>query len=441
MIDQEPKILVGILERRRQIQGRLNGTFHTDQTQPCNGHFTASAAQGEVILSGAGISEIRQRKQIGLIAEQNSTFMLSGVTIGIDFHWQKQEDLVFQGNVIILAHEDDTLTVINEIALEDYLTSVISSEMNESAPPELLKAHAIMSRSWLASMLQRKEAVAEQIKSSDHATDEVIRWYDREDHRYFDVCADDHCQRYQGITSAASGRPAEAVALTRGLFLVFDGSVCNARYYKACGGLTENFETAWEDIRVPYLTSISDSPIQYETVHTEEEAKTWLLAAPDAYCNVPDTTILRQVLPAFDQSTSDFFRWQVEYTREELEMILREKSGIDFGILLDLIPLSRGPSGRIFRLKIKGTKRTVVVGKELEIRRWLSRSHLLSSAFIVFAEKTDSEIPSRFTLRGGGWGHGVGLCQIGAAVMAVKGFSAEEILKHYFRDTQLQKQY
>jgi len=297
-----------------------------------------------------------------------------------------------------------------------------------------------MSRSWLTAMLQRKEA-ALSTGERDGSANEIIRWYGREDHRDFDVCADDHCQRYQGITRASSGRPARAVAETRGLFLVFDGVVCDARYYKACGGLTDNFENAWEDRHVPYLTSITDGPSACKPVQTEEDALNWLLASPDAYCNVGDREILRQILPAFDQSTGDFFRWQVTYTRLELEQILREKSGIDFGTLTDLIPLSRGPSGRIFRLMVKGTKRTVVVGKELEIRRWLSRSHLLSSAFIVSVERKDSGIPDHIILKGGGWGHGVGLCQIGAAVMALKGFSAVDILRHYFRNTRIQKLY
>jgi stage II sporulation protein D len=440
MIDREPILTVGLMERRPQVQGRLNGTFRSAQGEGYTGRFTASATGNKVIFSTEGGSKIVRPKEIEFIAEDQASFLVAGVTIGIDFHWQREDDLVFQGGLRLLAHEDDTLTVINKIGLENYLASVIASEMSETAPPELLKAHAIMSRSWLTAMLQRKEPAA-RIEEQDDSANEIIRWYGREDHRDFDVCADDHCQRYQGITRTSSGRPAQAVAETRGLFLVFDGAVCDARYYKACGGLTDNFENAWEDRHVPFLTSITDGPSSHQPIQAEEDASKWLLASPDAYCNVADKEILRQILPAFDQSTGDFFRWRVTYTREELELILREKSGIDFGTLTDLIPLSRGPSGRIYRLMVKGTKRTVVVGKELEIRRWLSRSHLLSSAFVVFTENEDDGIPNRFILKGGGWGHGVGLCQIGAAVMALRGFSATDILHHYFRGTQIRKLY
>ncbi len=441
MIDREPQISVGLMERQPRIKGRLNGIFHTDRGLQFTGDFQVHASQGSVVLSLASGQEIKGPQKIALTVSGKASFMLAGVTIGIDFHWQQKENLEYRGNLKILAHEDDTVTVVNEILLEDYLASVISSEMSESAPLEFLKAHAIMSRSWLAAMLLKREASVEESGSSMPSPDEIVRWYSREDHRHFDVCSDDHCQRYQGITRSASGRPAEAAAETRGRFLVFEGKICDARYYKACGGLTENFETAWEDKHIPYLTSIADSPVRHKPIRTEEEARDWFLSSPEAYCHVTDTAVLCQVLPAFDQSTGDFFRWQVVYVRADLEKILRDKSGIDFGTLTDLVPLSRGPSGRIVRLKIKGTKRTVVVGKELEIRRWLSPSHLLSSAFIVRTERDTAGVPERFILIGGGWGHGVGLCQIGAAVMALKGFSAEEILAHYFMNTGIEKLY
>ena len=269
----------------------------------------------------------------------------------------------------------------------------------------------------------------------------MIRWYDREDHDLFDVCADDHCQRYQGIRKIVSAQAEEAVRETFGRVIAYQGEICDARYSKACGGLTEDFDTAWEDKRVPYLTSISDAPVPHPPIGTEEEAARWILSGPEAYCHTTDERLLEKILPAFDRETKDFFRWTVEYSREELEEILREKSGIDFGDLQEIIPLRRGPSGRIRQLKIVGSKKSMVVGKELEIRRWLSRSHLYSSAFVVKAKQGPRGKAERFTFQGAGWGHGVGLCQIGAAVMAARGFSAEEILKHYFRGVEIRKIY
>jgi SpoIID/LytB domain protein len=263
----------------------------------------------------------------------------------------------------------------------------------------------------------------------------VIRWYDREEHALFDVCADDHCQRYQGITRIVSKQAEEAVRETQGIVITYQDKICDARYSKACGGLTENFDTAWDDKRVPYLESISDAPISHHPLRTEGEASTWILSAPDAYCNTNDERLLEKILPDLDRETKTFFRWRVEYSRTELEEILREKSGLNFGTLKEIIPITRGPSGRILRLKIIGSKRSMIVGKELEIRRWLSRTHLYSSAFVVTAEG------GRFIFHGAGWGHGVGLCQIGAAVMATKGFSTEEILKHYFQGVEIRKVY
>ena len=263
----------------------------------------------------------------------------------------------------------------------------------------------------------------------------MIRWYDREDHDLFDVCADDHCQRYQGITKIVSQQAEEATRETRGRVITYQSEICDARYSKCCGGLTEDFETAWDNRGVPYLESISRRIyIFHQPIRTEEEARRWILSTPETYCNTREKALLDKVLSDFDRKTETFFRWTVEYRREELEEILREKSGFDFGTLHDIVPLRRGPSGRISRLRIVGSKKSMVVGKELEIRRWLSRSHLYSSAFVVTFEA------GRVILDGAGWGHGVGLCQIGAAVMAT-GFSAEEILKHYFRNIEIRKVY
>jgi SpoIID/LytB domain protein len=268
-----------------------------------------------------------------------------------------------------------------------------------------------------------------------------MRWYDREDHRDFDVCADDHCQRYQGVSKIVSSAAARAVDETRGVFLVYNNELCDARFSKSCGGISEAFENAWEDAKIPYLQPVSDAAIEHPLIRLEAQAERWILSSPEAYCNTKDGNVLRQILPSFDQETTDFFRWKVEYKREELEALLAAKSGINFGKLLDLIPIQRGCSGRIIKLKIAGSEKSIIVGKELEIRRWLSKSHLYSSAFIVRTERDEQGIPTKFILHGAGWGHGVGLCQIGAAVMATKGFKAEEIVKHYFQNAELRKLY
>jgi SpoIID/LytB domain protein len=293
-------------------------------------------------------------------------------------------------------------------------------------------------------MLKRQAVVKNADIPSKRGTEienEIIRWYDREDHSLFDVCADDHCQRYQGISKIISTSVEKAINATRGTFLIYNEEICDARYSKACGGRTELFENCWENTPIPYLQSISDSVKAYPPVMKDEDAERWILSSPDVYCNTSESKILRQVLPSFDQETTDFFRWKVEHKREELEEIIHSKSGIDFGTLMDLIPMKRGPSGRINSLKIVGTKHTMTVGKELEIRKWLSKSHLYSSAFIVRIERGTNNIPIRFTLFGAGWGHGVGLCQIGASVMAMKGYKAEDILKHYFPGAKLQTLY
>jgi SpoIID/LytB domain protein len=373
-----------------------------------------------------------------------ATCTLCNVTIGIHFHWERKEDQTFKGNLRFLTDANGTVSAINEIGVEQYLPSVISSEMNAEAPLELLKAHAITSRSWLAAMLERQKKfknVRMPSQRSQETKDEILRWYDREDHTHFDVCADDHCQRYQGITKVIAMSAKEAVSATRGQFLVYKNEICDARFSKACGGRTELFEHTWEETPIPYLQSVSDSAQAHPQILNEADAERWILSSPDAYCNTSDGGILKQVLPSFDQETTGFFRWKVEYTQEQLVHILYTKSEIDFGMVMDLVPLLRGPSGRMYKLKVVGNKRTIIVGKELEIRRWFSKSHLYSSAFIVKTERDAKGIPAKFTLFGAGWGHGVGLCQIGAAVMAARGYKAEEIVKHYFRKSELKKLY
>lgn len=441
---QEPEIKVGVIEGVREITGRFNGPFHLNDGQTFSGPYSVNTTEGRMIFADAAGKRIDQQKELCFKPMEGATFSLADVTIGVRFHWERKQAQTFQGDLLLLEKPGGTLAAINRLHLEDYLSSVISSEMSATAPLELLKAHAVISRSWLLAMLKRQGKTKNKgadVRQASLKAGEIIRWYGREDHALFDVCADDHCQRYQGITKIISQHVAEAVQSTRGVFLVYDHEICDARYHKACGGRTDNFENTWEDIPVPYLSSIADAKDPHDPIGAEAAAEKWVFTRPDAYCNTTDSLLLQQILPDFDRETADFFRWQVIYRREELEAILKEKSGIDFGFLQGLVPLERGPSGRIIRLRIEGSKQTVIVGKELEIRRWLSRSHLYSSAFCVSMERDSSGLPVYFILHGAGWGHGVGLCQIGAAVMATKGYQAEDILKHYFHGAELKKLY
>jgi SpoIID/LytB domain protein len=431
----QPLITVGLMDRQTEIAGTLNGYFRGDGPSPVSGRFSARIEKGKILLTEESLGELARSPSIRLTAEQGSTFSLFNVPIGIGFHWERREPQTFQGNLIFQVRREGTMALVNEISLEDYLTSVISSEMSADAPTEFLKAHAILSRSWLLSGLGQRGKMAEtSVQMEKPGTEEIIRWYEREDHDLFDVCADDHCQRYQGVTKI-SARVEQAVQETNGKVITFRDEICDARYSKCCGGLTENFDTAWGNRRIPYLASISDASVTHRPIETEGEASAWTLSESSAYCHTMEENLLEKILPGSDLETVNFFRWTVQYSRQELEGILREKSGIDFGWLKEIIPLRRGPSGRISRLKIVGSKRSVIVGKELEIRRWLSPSHLYSSAFVVDAQA------NQFTFHGAGWGHGVGLCQIGAAVMASRGFSAEEILKHYFLGVGIKKIY
>ncbi len=440
MIDREPKIKVALLQNYRASTITLNGDFYLTGRQITAKSLNIANRAGNVILSSASGEELASQKEIKLAACGQSTFTLD-VKIGIGFHWQRICQQTFCGSIIALANPDFSFHLINVIPLEDYLTSVISSEMSAQAPLEFLKAQAITARSWLVAMLTRKKRNANSLPPDQTEDKEIIRWHDTNDHSFFDVCADDHCQRYQGLSQITSADVKTAIAATRGVYLVSNNKICDARYYKACGGRTEIFPTAWEDKTFPYLQSVTDHSTDYAAIASEDDAGKWLRDKPAAYCNTQDKELLGKILPSFDQETMNFYRWQVSYAREELEEILQKKSGIDFGTLRNLIAVKRGPSGRISKLKIEGTKRTVIVGKELEIRSWLSPSHLLSSAFVVATELSPNGVIERFVLDGGGWGHGVGLCQIGAAVMAEKGFCAEDILAHYFSGAKLQKLY
>jgi stage II sporulation protein D len=368
------------------------------------------------------------------------------VTIGKGFHWQRTQSQEFEGE-LQLQSDLQGLAVVNELPLEAYLTSVISSEMSASCPSALLEAHAIVSRSWLLAQPRggTPAVAAASPPVAPSAEVEIVRWYDRESHANFDVCADDHCQRYQGATRAFSPAVFEAVRTTAGRVLVFEGEVCDARYSKCCGGMTEVFPTAWAERDVRYLQSVYDGPDTPRGfdlgLQDEAAAERWIRGQPEAYCRRSDPVFLAAVLPGFDQETRDFFRWEILYSREELEEIVHARVSRELGRLISLQPLERGPSGRIRRLRIVGEERSLVIGKELEIRRALARTHLLSSAFLVQPEDVHDGLPARFRLIGAGWGHGVGLCQIGAASMAERGASHETILGHYFRGSELGRLY
>lgn len=359
----------------------------------------------------------------------DDSFSLMDVVIGVNFHWQRLETQTFRGSLRLLA-DGGKIWAVNDLPVEDYLESVISSEMSAQSSLPLLMAHAVISRSWLMSQIDGNTAPNTQASHGDA----FIRWYDHTDHTLFDVCADDHCQRYQGITKETSPNVAEAIRRTRGELLTYGDEICDARFSKCCGGAMEEFQYCWDDTPKPYLKGIGDTPEEtIPDLTVEENARQWILSSPESFCNTTDKRILSQVLNDYDQETTDFYRWRVSYTQEELSKLVEKKLGAGLGTITDMRPLKRGTSGRICELRITGTKKTIVVGKELEIRRALSESHLYSSAFVV--EKQGDT----FTLIGAGWGHGVGLCQIGAAVMGDKGYAYDEILRHYYPGAEIEK--
>lgn len=451
----EPQIVVGILSGK-EIQFSFPDEFISSDGMAISGIQQAVYRKGKIYW------QEKEYDELSFIPRQNTSsfFELQDVTIGINFHWERKEVQRFKGELKIIV-EDDKLTAINIISIEDYLTSVISSEMSATASLELLKAHAVISRSWLLNKLRvvnklRVEngelRVTMQPDNAAHSplstlNSQLIKWYDHEAHKNFDVCADDHCQRYQGITRASTPQAVEAVSATRGEVLIYEGKICDARFSKCCGGAFEEFQNCWENVRHPYLIGQRDSQTENKLpdLTVEAEADKWIRTSPVAFCNTQDKKILSQVLNNYDQETADFYRWKVSYSQEELSELIHKRSDIDFGKIIDLIPIERGTSGRLVRLKIVGTLRTLTIGKELEIRRTLSTSHLYSSAFVVDKEykeeEEEQEIPSRFILTGAGWGHGVGLCQIGAAVMGEQGYKYEEILSHYYPGSTIERQY
>lgn len=431
--DSQPTIQVGIL-KQTEIKFILRGEFVVNGgTEIVSGEGSVALSDGKILYKGN-----RYDSLLFSSADEESSFDLVDVVIGIHFHWERKETQRFKGALKFILL-DGELQAINIVPTEDYLTSVISSEMSATSSLELLKAHAVISRSWLLNKLE--DRLEEKHSDAMVITDEkIIRWYDHQDHTHFDVCADDHCQRYQGITKASTQAVREAIKATFGEVLTYDGKICDARFYKACGGATELFENCWEEVHHPYLLPVADAAnLTLPDLTQEAEARKWILSAPTAYCNTTDRLVLSQVLNNYDQETPDFYRWRVAYSQKELSELIGEKMGIDFGEIVDLIPLKRGASARIIELKVVGTKRTVVIGKELEIRKALSKSHLYSSAFVVDKEENDGSV--RFVLRGAGWGHGVGLCQIGAAVMASQGIGYQTILSHYYPHSELTKRY
>lgn len=436
-LNATPKISVGILHTE-EIRFRLMGTFSFEGKEFTNLRAIVKRSDDKILFQPEGAPEEVILKSLYFQAkDENCSILIEEVIIGVNFHWERKEDQTFKGDLKIIK-EFEKLTAVNVLSLEDYLESVIASEMSATASESLLKAHSVISRSWLLAQLSKQKSLEEDYQSICETATEYIRWYDREDHLLYDVCADDHCQRYQGTTKVSTGRAVEAVRETRGEVLLYGEEICDARFSKCCGGVVETFENVWEPKPKGYLVSLFDGENEDVTdyILTEESsAEQFILSFPDAFCNTRDAKILSEVLNDYDQETPDFFRWEVSYTVEELSELIKERSGIDFGRIVDLIPVERGFSGRLIRLKIVGTKKTLIVGKELEIRKILSKSHLYSSAFVV--EKTES----RFILKGAGWGHGVGLCQIGAAVMGAKGYNYREILLHYFKNVTIEKLY
>lgn len=441
-MESSPNVHIGIVKRDK-LSFKLAGKFKISETgQNCYNVCQASIKNGAIELNTENGTQTFG-KEVSFIPCNLSAdhFEIKSVTIGIDFHWEQEEDQKFQGALKLLL-VDGAIQAINILPIENYLVSVISSEMSANSSLNLLKAHAVISRSWLLAQIEKQKNLSRKETNYNpiHKTEtEYLRWYDREDHTHFHVCADDHCQRYQGITRAHNPQVIKAVQETVGQVLKYQDAICDARFSKSCGGVAELFENCWEPVPHPYLTAVIDSPepniVLSSDLTLEKNAEQFIHSEPKAFCNTTDALILSQVLNDYDQSANGFFRWKLEYSKEELSALVFKKSGIDFGTLTDLIPVERGTSGRLVKLKIVGTKKELIVGKELEIRRWLSPTHLYSSAITI--EKIDN----KFIIRGAGWGHGVGLCQIGAAVMGEKGYSSNEILMHYYRGATIEKEY
>jgi len=443
---EEPLISVGILVDKK-LKFELYGDFTVlGSEETFSGVFTAELKNDKIVCkSKKNKIEIENDLTFQPANPISESFLIRDVIIGLKFHWERREKQRFNFSLKLVKDKDEIIA-INVLPLEKYLTSVISSEMSTKSSIELLKSQAVVARSWILAQMEKINDVVlseENSKPIVEFGDEVIKWYDREDHKLFNVCADDHCQRFQGVTKIISESAFIAIEQTKGIVLLSNSKICDTRYSKCCGGITESFENVWEAVRYNYLDSVIDYKYEPEIYKIdfskEENARKWILENPPAYCNTTDAKILSHILVDYDRETRDFYRWKIEYEQNELAQIIQDKTGIDFGDIIDLIPVERGKSARLVRLKIIGTKKTLIIGKELEIRRVLSKSHLYSSAFVV--EKAGDDIPTKFILSGAGWGHGVGLCQIGAAVMAEMGYNFDEILLHYFSDASLKRIY
>ena len=438
---KQPDVTVGIVSAQK-IHFSLNKPYLA-KGEKVLGEQVVEFSEGGVLWNGNQYSQLTFHPQ-----SADASFSLSDVTIGVNFHWERKETQTFLGTLRFVV-ESDKIVAINELPVEKYLESVISSEMSATSSLELLKAHAVISRSWLLAQMQKRREVAESgnnFFSFTKKEDTLIRWYDREDHTLFDVCADDHCQRYQGITKETSPHVAEAIRQTKGQILMDGEEICDARFSKCCGGITEEFQYCWEDTPKTYLTAVRDIALGVEhtlpNLTNEEEAEKWIRFNPPAFCNTQDKKILSEVLNDYDQETVNFYRWKETLSQEKLQQLIADKLKMDLGAILDMKAVERGTSGRISKLQIIGTEKTFTIGKELEIRRTLSDSHLLSSAFVVDKyDKDEQGVPQRFELIGAGWGHGVGLCQIGAAVMGEQGYHYDAILLHYYQGAEIKKLY
>ena len=434
----EPHVAVGIVNGKK-IDFILNKPYRQGDAM-VSGKQSVSYVNGAVVWNGQRYKELVFKPQ-----NDGDSFSLEDVTIGVNFHWERKETQTFLG-ILRFVVNGTAIWAINELPVESYLESVISSEMSATSSLRLLEAHAVISRSWLLAQIENRYSAHKgqtSIYSCITGKDKMIKWYDRQDHTLFDVCADDHCQRYQGITKETSAHVAEAIAHTRGQVLMSEGKICDARFSKCCGGAMEEFQYCWEDSPKPYLKAIGDT--MEETIPdltVEANAEKWIRTSPESFCNTQDKRILSQVLNDYDQETTDFYRWRVDYTQTQLSQLVNSKLDMDFGQILDLVPVERGKSGRLCQLKIVGTKHALTIGKELEIRRVLSTSHLYSSAFVVDKEGVCADgAPEIFHIIGAGWGHGVGLCQIGAAVMGEEGYAYDRILAHYYPGAELKKLY
>lgn len=438
---KQPDVTVGIVSAQK-IHFSLNKPYLA-KGEKVLGEQVVEFSEGGVLWNGNQYSQLTFHPQ-----SADASFSLSDVTIGVNFHWERKETQTFLGTLRFVV-ESDKIVAINELPVEKYLESVISSEMSATSSLELLKAHAVISRSWLLAQMKKRREVAESgnnFFSFTKKEDMLIRWYDREDHTLFDVCADDHCQRYQGITKETSPHVAEAIRQTKGQILMDGDEICDARFSKCCGGITEEFQYCWEDTPKTYLTAVRDIALGVEhtlpNLTNEEEAEKWIRFNPPAFCNTQDKKILSEVLNDYDQETVNFYRWKETLSQEKLQQLIADKLKMDLGAILDMKAVERGKSGRISKLQIIGTEKTFTIGKELEIRRTLSDSHLLSSAFVVDKyDKDEQGVPQRFELIGAGWGHGVGLCQIGAAVMGEQGYHYDAILLHYYQGAEIKKLY